>query len=81
MAKKLYIKTFGCQMNEYDSEKITDLLHATQGLETTPEPEQADVILVNTCSVREKAQDKVFHYLGRWKHLKQRNRDLLIAVG
>ncbi|HMJ49003.1 MAG TPA: tRNA (N6-isopentenyl adenosine(37)-C2)-methylthiotransferase MiaB, partial [Burkholderiales bacterium] len=81
MAKKLYIKTFGCQMNEYDSEKMADLLHATQGLETTPEPEQADVILVNTCSVREKAQDKVFHYLGRWKHLKQRNRYLLIAVG
>ncbi|HXZ96188.1 MAG TPA: tRNA (N6-isopentenyl adenosine(37)-C2)-methylthiotransferase MiaB [Burkholderiales bacterium] len=81
MAKKLYVKTFGCQMNEYDSEKMADLLHATQGLEKTFEPEHADVILLNTCSVREKAQDKVFHYLGRWKHLKQRNPDLLIALG
>jgi len=81
VAKKLYVKTFGCQMNEYDSEKMADLLHATQGLEKTFEPEHADVILLNTCSVREKAQDKVFHYLGRWKHLKQRNPDLLIALG
>ncbi len=81
MAKKLYIKTFGCQMNEYDSEKMADVLHAAQGLEKTSEPEDADVILFNTCSVREKAQEKVFHYLGRWKHLKQRNPDLLIGVG
>ncbi|HEY6280886.1 MAG TPA: tRNA (N6-isopentenyl adenosine(37)-C2)-methylthiotransferase MiaB [Burkholderiales bacterium] len=81
MAKKLYIKTFGCQMNEYDSEKMADVLHAAQGLEKTSEPEDADVILFNTCSVREKAQEKVFHYLGRWKYLKQRNPDLLIGVG
>jgi len=81
VAKKLYIKTFGCQMNEYDSEKMADVLHAAQGLEKTSEPEDADVILFNTCSVREKAQEKVFHYLGRWKHLKQRNPDLLIGVG
>ena len=81
MAKKLYIKTFGCQMNEYDSEKMADILHAAQGLEKTSKPEDADVILFNTCSVREKAQEKVFHYLGRWKHLKQRNPDLLIGVG
>jgi tRNA-2-methylthio-N6-dimethylallyladenosine synthase len=81
VAKKLYIKTFGCQMNEYDSEKMADVLHAAQGLEKASEPEDADVILFNTCSVREKAQEKVFHYLGRWKHLKQRNPDLLIGVG
>ncbi|HUL41837.1 MAG TPA: tRNA (N6-isopentenyl adenosine(37)-C2)-methylthiotransferase MiaB [Burkholderiales bacterium] len=81
MAKKLYIKTFGCQMNEYDSAKMAEILLATQGLETTPQPENADVILLNTCSVREKAQEKVFHYLGRWKHLKQRNPELLIGVG
>jgi tRNA-2-methylthio-N6-dimethylallyladenosine synthase len=81
MAKKLYIKTFGCQMNEYDSEKMADVLHAAQGLEKTPEPDEADVILFNTCSVREKAQEKVFHYLGRWKYLKRRNPDLLIGVG
>jgi len=81
VAKKLYIKTFGCQMNEYDSAKMAEILLATQGLETTPQPENADVILLNTCSVREKAQEKVFHYLGRWKHLKQRNPELLIGVG
>ncbi|MGH8709870.1 MAG: tRNA (N6-isopentenyl adenosine(37)-C2)-methylthiotransferase MiaB [Burkholderiales bacterium] len=81
MTKKLYIKTFGCQMNEYDSEKMADVLHAAQGLEKTSEPDDADVILFNTCSVREKAQEKVFHYLGRWKHLKRRNPDLLIGVG
>ena len=81
MAKKLFIKTFGCQMNEYDSEKMADVLHAAQGLEKIPEPDEADVILFNTCSVREKAQEKVFDYLGRWKHLKLRNPDLLIGVG
>jgi len=68
-------------MNEYDSAKMAEILLATQGLETTPQPENADVILLNTCSVREKAQEKVFHYLGRWKHLKQRNPELLIGVG
>ncbi len=81
MAKKLYIKTFGCQMNEYDSGKMADILFAAEGLEKTEDPAQADVILFNTCSVREKAQEKVFHLLGRWKHLKQLNPNLLIGVG
>ena len=81
MAKKLYIKTFGCQMNEYDSEKMADVLYAAEGLEKTDDPFEADLILFNTCSVREKAQEKVFHYLGRWKHLKRHNPDLLIGVG
>ena len=81
MAKKLYIKTFGCQMNEYDSGKMADVLHEAEGLETTNSPEDADVILFNTCSVREKAQEKVFSDLGTVKHLKQRNPNLLIGVG
>jgi tRNA-2-methylthio-N6-dimethylallyladenosine synthase len=81
MAKKLYIKTFGCQMNEYDSAKIADLLHATQGMEQTDNPNDADMILFNTCSVREKAQEKVFHDLGRVRSLKRANPDLLIGVG
>jgi tRNA-2-methylthio-N6-dimethylallyladenosine synthase len=79
--KKVFIKTFGCQMNEYDSDKMADVLKAAQGMEATDNPEEADVILLNTCSVREKAQEKVFHQLGRWKHLKRRNPDLLIGVG
>lgn len=81
MAKKLFIQTFGCQMNEYDSDKMADVLHAHGGVERTDKPEDADIILLNTCSVREKAQEKVFHQLGRWRHLKQSNPDLLIAVG
>ena len=81
MAKKLYIKTFGCQMNAYDSDKMADVLHAAEGFETTHSPEDADVILFNTCSVREKAQEKVFSDLGTVKHLKQRNPNLLIGVG
>jgi tRNA-2-methylthio-N6-dimethylallyladenosine synthase len=81
VAKKLYIKTFGCQMNEYDSGKMADVLHAEEAFEKTDNPEEADVILLNTCSVREKAQEKVFHQLGRWKHLKQRNPALIIGVG
>ncbi|MCH6585129.1 MAG: tRNA (N6-isopentenyl adenosine(37)-C2)-methylthiotransferase MiaB, partial [Proteobacteria bacterium] len=81
MVKKLYIKTFGCQMNEYDSEKIADLLHATQGMEQTDNPNDADMILFNTCSVREKAQEKVFHDLGRVRSLKRANPNLLIGVG
>lgn len=81
MSKKLYIKTFGCQMNEYDSAKIVDLLHATQGMEQTDSPDGADMILFNTCSVREKAQEKVFHDLGRVRALKKNNPDLLIGVG
>jgi len=81
MVKKLYIKTFGCQMNEYDSAKMADVLAAADGMVSTDDPEQADVILLNTCSVREKAQEKVFHQLGRWQALKQKNPDLLIGVG
>jgi len=81
MRKKLYIKTFGCQMNEYDSAKIVDLLHATQGMDQTDNPEDADMIIFNTCSVREKAQEKVFHDLGRVRALKKTNPDLLIGVG
>ena len=81
MAKKLYIKTFGCQMNEYDSDKMADVLHESEGLEKTNSPEDADVILFNTCSVREKAQEKVFSELGAVRHLKQLNPNLLIGVG
>jgi len=81
LAKKLFIQTFGCQMNEYDSDKMADVLHAYQGFERTDAPEQADLILFNTCSVREKAQEKVFHALGRWQHLKQDNPNLMIGVG
>ena len=81
MAKKLYIKTFGCQMNEYDSDKMADVLHDAQGMEKTDDPAEADVILFNTCSVREKAQEKVFHDLGRVRHLKTANPNLLIGVG
>ncbi|GKS68075.1 tRNA-i(6)A37 thiotransferase enzyme MiaB [Nitrosomonas sp. PY1] len=81
MSNKLYIKTFGCQMNEYDSEKMADVLHAAYGMEATDDPAQADVILFNTCSVREKAQEKVFHDLGRVRHLKEKNPHLLIGVG
>jgi tRNA-2-methylthio-N6-dimethylallyladenosine synthase len=79
--KKLYIRTFGCQMNEYDSDKMADVLGAAEGIEKTDNPAEADVILFNTCSVREKAQEKVFHDLGRVKHLKQANPDLIIGVG
>ena len=77
--KKVYIKTFGCQMNEYDSSKMGDVLQAAQGYEPTDDPEQADLILFNTCSVREKAQEKVFSDLGRVKHLKEKG--VLIGVG
>ena len=79
--KKLYIRTFGCQMNEYDSDKMADVLGAGEELVKTDKPEEADVILFNTCSVREKAQEKVFHDLGRVKHLKQLNPKLIIGVG
>lgn len=81
MSKKLYIKTHGCQMNEYDSARIRDLLHESHDLERTESPEDADVLLLNTCSIREKAQEKVFHQLGRWKKLKQQNPALIIGVG
>jgi len=79
MSKKVFIKTFGCQMNEYDSDKMADVLHAAQGYEPTNDVEQADLILFNTCSVREKAQEKVFSDLGRVKHLKAKG--VLIGVG
>jgi len=81
VAKKLFIQTFGCQMNEYDSDKMADVLHAHEGFERTASPEEADLILFNTCSVREKAAEKVFHALGRWRHLKQKNPALRIGVG
>ena len=79
MSKKVFIKTFGCQMNEYDSDKMSDVLHAAEGYEPTQDMEQADLILFNTCSVREKAQEKVFSDLGRVKHLKEKG--VLIGVG
>ena len=79
MSKKVFIKTFGCQMNEYDSDKMSDVLRAAQGYEPTQDMEQADLILFNTCSVREKAQEKVFSDLGRVKHLKEKG--VLIGVG
>ena len=81
MSKKLHIKTWGCQMNEYDSSKMADLLNAENGFELTEIPEEADVLLLNTCSIREKAQEKVFHQLGRWKKLKKKNPKLVIGVG
>jgi len=79
--KKLYIKTFGCQMNEYDSDKMADILHADEGMTITNTPEDADVVLLNTCSIREKAEDKVFSDLGRLRELKKRKPNLLIGVG
>ena len=81
MKGKLYIKTHGCQMNEYDSEKMADVLAASHGLELTDREDEADVILINTCSIREKAQEKVFSQLGRWKKLKQDNPQVVIGVG
>lgn len=81
MGSKLYIKTFGCQMNEYDSTKMADILLSEKNMELTEVPEEADLILFNTCSVREKAQEKVFHDLGRVRHLKNNKPDLLIGVG
>jgi len=81
MPGKLFIKTFGCQMNEYDSTKMADVLRESHGLELATEPESADVLLLNTCSVREKAQEKVFSLLGRWKLLKAANPDVIIGVG
>jgi len=81
MSKKLHIKTWGCQMNEYDSSKMADLLGASQGYEATELADEADVLVLNTCSIREKAQEKLFHQLGRWKELKKLNPNLVIAVG
>ena len=81
MIRKLYIKTHGCQMNEYDSAKMADVLQAAHGVERTDDPAQADVLLLNTCSIREKAQEKVFSQLGVWKLLKAQRPDLVIGVG
>ena len=81
MANKLYIKTHGCQMNEYDSSKMADVLAASHRMELTQDPAQADVLLLNTCSIREKAQEKVFSELGRWKELKDQRPRLVIGVG
>ena len=81
MTKKLYIRTFGCQMNEYDSDKMADVLHASEGATLTARPEDADIILFNTCSVREKAQERVFHDLGRVRALKAQKPDLVVGVG
>lgn len=80
-SKKVYIKTWGCQMNEYDSAKMVELLHAQLGYEPVETPEDADLLLLNTCSIREKAQEKVFHQLGRWKNIKDEKPDLVIGVG
>ncbi len=79
--KKVFIKTFGCQMNEYDSDRMMDSLNDKHGMELTKDESEADVILMNTCSVREKAQEKVFHQLGRWRKLKEKNPDIVIGVG
>ncbi len=81
MSKRLYIHTFGCQMNEYDSSRMADLLLESHGMERVNGPEAADVLLLNTCSIREKAQEKVFSQLGRWRQLKQLRPDLVIGVG
>ena len=81
MGKNLYIKTHGCQMNEYDSNRMKDILGESHDLTIVDQPEKADLILLNTCSIREKAQEKVFHELGRWKDLKKKNPKLKIGVG
>jgi tRNA-2-methylthio-N6-dimethylallyladenosine synthase len=81
MTRKLYIQTYGCQMNEYDSARMADLLRESHGFELTGRPEEADVLLLNTCSIREKAQEKVFSQLGRWRPWKLRRPDLVIGVG
>ena len=79
--RKLFLRSFGCQMNEYDSDRIGDVLREAEGLVPTERPEEADVIVFNTCSVREKAQEKVFADLGRVRHLKQARPEVMIAVG
>ncbi|MEL6302230.1 MAG: tRNA (N6-isopentenyl adenosine(37)-C2)-methylthiotransferase MiaB [Pseudomonadota bacterium] len=81
MTGKLYIKTYGCQMNEYDSSKMADVLAESHGMALTDTPDEADVLLVNTCSIRERAAEKVFSELGRWRPLKEKNPNLLIGVG
>ncbi|MGR3984601.1 MAG: tRNA (N6-isopentenyl adenosine(37)-C2)-methylthiotransferase MiaB [Gammaproteobacteria bacterium] len=79
--RKLHVKTFGCQMNEYDSSRMADLLHASHGYQATADAREADLVLLNTCSVREKAQEKVFSQLGQWRQLKARRPELVIGVG
>ena len=79
--RKVFIKTFGCQMNEYDSGKMAEVLHVSHGLEQTDDPGIADVLLLNTCSVREKAQEKLFSELGRWRERKRLQPELVIGVG
>ena len=81
MGKKLYIKTMGCQMNEYDSDKMADVLRESHGYELTADADEADLLLVNTCSIREKAQEKVFSELGRWRPLKEKRQGVMIGVG
>jgi tRNA-2-methylthio-N6-dimethylallyladenosine synthase len=81
MSKKVYIETQGCQMNEYDSSRMADLLGASHGMVRTNNPEEADVLLMNTCSIREKAQEKVFSELGRWRKLKEKRPEVVIGVG
>ena len=81
MTQKLFILTTGCQMNEYDSEKMADVLNASHDLELTEVPEDADILLLNTCSIREKAQEKVFSLLGRWRKMKEKRPELIIGVG
>ena len=81
MTPKLYIQTNGCQMNEYDSDKMRDVLNASHGFELIDDPKQADVLLLNTCSIREKAQEKVFSALGKWRSIKERRPHVIIGVG
>jgi len=81
MAHKLYIKTFGCQMNEYDSDKMAEVLAASHGAQLVSSADEADILLLNTCSIREKAQEKVFHQLGRWREMKEKQPNIVIGVG
>ena len=81
MSGKIFIQTHGCQMNEYDSAKMLDVLKDSDGMEQTDNPDEADVLLLNTCSIREKAQEKVFHQLGRWRKIKEKNPNVIIGVG
>ena len=81
MSGKIFIQTHGCQMNEYDSAKMLDVLNDSDGMELTENADEADVLLLNTCSIREKAQEKVFHQLGRWRKIKEKNPDVIIGVG
>jgi len=81
MSGKIFIQTHGCQMNEYDSAKMLDVLNDSDGMELTDNADEADVLLLNTCSIREKAQEKVFHQIGRWRKIKEKNPDVIIGVG